>query len=155
MSDKPLRTSLFLILIVSTLHGFHAPVHAQASFDEFNSRILQDYSYAFHLYRDKLLNDRYRPIYHYASPGIGAYPFDPNGAIYWNGRYHLFYMIQPARPRLGHRGDVWAHISSHDLVHWRHHPTALRPTDDDPASWRMRAIPRPQPMGSRPPNSLC
>jgi beta-fructofuranosidase len=132
MSTNPLRKPTLSILIVLNLCAFENPLNAQATFDAFNSRIVQDYIYALHLYRDKLLNDRYRPIYHYANPGIGAYPFDPNGAIYWKGRYHLFYIIQPSRPRLGHRGDVWAHISSHDLVHWRHHPTALKPGEHDP-----------------------
>jgi beta-fructofuranosidase len=127
-----LRNTILLILVVLSLYSIDKPLYAQENFDEFNSRIIQDHINASHLYRDKLLNDRYRPIYHYANPGIGAHPFDPNGAIYWNGRYHLFYMIQPARPQKGHRGDVWAHISSHDLVHWRHHPTALRPGDADP-----------------------
>ena len=29
----------------------------------------------------------------------GAMPFDPNGAIYWKGRYHLFYIFQDIRWR--------------------------------------------------------
>ena len=48
-----------------------------------------------------------------------AHPFDPNGAIYWKGRYHLFYIFQTVKPLPFYRGDAWAHISSHDLVHWR------------------------------------
>ena len=46
-------------------------------------------------------------------------PFDPNGAIYWKGRYHLFYIFQDKR------GHNWGHVSSTDLFHWRHHPTGL------------------------------
>ena len=46
-------------------------------------------------------------------------PFDPNGAIFWKGRYHLFYIFQD------HRGHNWGHVSSTDLFHWRHHPTGL------------------------------
>ena len=46
-------------------------------------------------------------------------PFDPNGAIYWKGRYHLFYIFQDRR------GHNWGHVSSSDLFHWRHHPTGL------------------------------
>ncbi|MGD0090255.1 MAG: glycoside hydrolase family 32 protein, partial [Planctomycetota bacterium] len=48
-----------------------------------------------------------------------AMPFDPNGAIYWKGRYHLFYIFQD------NRGHNWGHASSSDLFHWRHHPTGL------------------------------
>jgi beta-fructofuranosidase len=53
-------------------------------------------------------------------------PFDPNGAIHWNGRAHLFYIYQD-------RGvHKFGHVSSVDLLHWRHHPTALGPTPDSP-----------------------
>jgi beta-fructofuranosidase len=132
MSIKLPVSYMFIFLSVLVFGSWDGPLNAQSQFDEFNSRIIQDYIYAIHLYRDKLVSDRYRPIYHFANPEIGAHPYDPNGAIYWNGRYHLFYIIQPYRPRKGHRGDVWAHISSHDLVHWRYHPTALKPNKDDP-----------------------
>ena len=54
-------------------------------------------------------------------------PFDPNGAIFWKGYYHLFYIFQ--------RGDgthCWGHASSVDLVHWRHHRTGLDVAPRDP-----------------------
>ena len=50
-------------------------------------------------------------------------PFNPNGAIHWKGRYHLFYIFQDTRS--GKRADHWGHVSSTDLLHWRHHPTGL------------------------------
>ena len=52
-------------------------------------------------------------------------PFDPNGAIHWKGRYHLFYIFQN---ELGH---CFGHVSSVDLMHWKHHPTPLVPGDGD------------------------
>ena len=69
--------------------------------------------------REKLLSDPHRPGYHFAIPEGQAMPFDPNGAIYWKGRYHLFYIFQDKR------GHNWGHVSSTDLFHWRHHPTGL------------------------------
>ncbi len=69
--------------------------------------------------REKLLSDPYRPGYHFVTPEGRCIPFDPNGAIYWKGRYHLFYIYQDER------GHNWGHISSRDLFHWRHHPTGL------------------------------
>lgn len=55
-----------------------------------------------------------RPAYHISHPrGIG-WPFDPNFAIHWKGRYHLMW-IQGA-------GRGWAHASSTDLIHWKMHP---------------------------------
>ncbi|MCY2950476.1 MAG: GH32 C-terminal domain-containing protein [Planctomycetota bacterium] len=69
--------------------------------------------------RENLLGDPYRAGYHFAIPEAQAMPFDPNGAIYWKGRYHLFYIFQDPR------GHNWGHVSSTDLFHWRHHPTGL------------------------------
>jgi len=69
--------------------------------------------------REQLLADPHRPNYHFVIPEGSAMPFDPNGAIYWKGRYHLFYIFQDER------GHNWGHASSTDLLHWRHHPTGL------------------------------
>ena len=73
--------------------------------------------------RERILTDPARPGYHFVVPEGVAMPFDPNGAIYWKGRYHLFYIFQDTR--LGKRADHWGHMSSADLLHWRHHPTGL------------------------------
>jgi len=73
--------------------------------------------------RERVASDPGRPGFHFCNPEGIAMPFDPNGAIYWNGRYHLFYIFQDHQ--LGHRADHWGHVSSTDLLHWRHHPTHL------------------------------
>lgn len=74
-------------------------------------------------HREQLLGDPLRPGYHFVVPEGVATPFDPNGAIYWKGRYHLFYIFQDKRS--GKKSDHWGHVSSTDLFHWRHHPTRL------------------------------
>jgi beta-fructofuranosidase len=62
------------------------------------------------------------PTYHFTSPtGRDCMPFDPNGAIFYKGRYHLGYIYQE-----GGR-HFWGHVSSTDLVHWRMHPPMLSP----------------------------
>ena len=73
--------------------------------------------------RERILGDPARPGYHFVVPEGVAMPFDPNGAIYWQGRYHLFYIFQDTR--LGRKADHWGHVSSTDLFHWVHHPTGL------------------------------
>ena len=65
--------------------------------------------------REKYLEDPSRPGYHFVAVDGYAWPADPNGAFYANGRYHLMYL----------RWQTWSHISSRDLVHWRHHPDAI------------------------------
>jgi beta-fructofuranosidase len=74
-------------------------------------------------HREAMLSDPLRPGYHFVVPEGVAIPFDPNGAIYWKGRYHLFYIFQDKRS--GKKSDHWGHVSSTDLFHWRHHPTGL------------------------------
>lgn len=59
--------------------------------------------------------------YHLAHPGPdNAIPADPNCAIFYKGRYHLFYIYQ-------HHGHSFAHVSSTDMVHWKWHVTTLTP----------------------------
>lgn len=76
--------------------------------------------------REKLLEDPYRPTYHFACPEDNARPGDPNGCFYANGRYHLMYLYN----RNG-VGFCWGHISSSDMVHWQHHPDSIGPGDGD------------------------
>ncbi|MDP6523073.1 MAG: GH32 C-terminal domain-containing protein [Kiritimatiellia bacterium] len=78
------------------------------------------------LLREKLIEDPYRPTYHFACPEDNARPGDPNGCFYANGRYHLMYLYN----RNG-VGFCWGHISSSDLVHWQHHPDSVGPGDGD------------------------
>lgn len=78
------------------------------------------------LHRRRLLADPQRPTYHFVAPEGACMPFDPNGALFWRGRYHLCYLFQDER------GHCWGHVSSTDLVHWRFHEPALAPAPGDP-----------------------
>jgi len=76
--------------------------------------------------RLRMLEDPHRPTYHFVIPEDFGYPFDPNGTVFWNGRYHLGYIYQDDGIH------YWGHASSRDLLHWRHHPPCLFPTPDSP-----------------------
>ncbi len=78
------------------------------------------------LLREKMLADPYRPGYHFCTTEDMGLPGDPNGAFYHDGRYHLMYLYS----RNG-SGFCWGHISSSDLVHWRHQPDAIGPGAGD------------------------
>ena len=87
-------------------------------------------------FRDVLLSDPHRPTYHFVNPDGRGMPFDPNGAIFWNGKYHLCYIYQndhriAEKPDGKRNYDCWGHASSIDLLHWRFHKTALAPGDPD------------------------
>ena len=51
---------------------------------------------------------------------------DPNGFIYYKGKYHLFFQHFPYEPRWGTMH--WGHAVSEDLVEWEHKGIALFPS---------------------------
>ncbi len=68
----------------------------------------------------------YRPIFHHA-PAYG-WMNDPNGMVYHNGKYHLFYQYYPydSHWQMMH----WGHAVSTDLIHWEQLPIALFPDEN-------------------------
>ncbi len=56
---------------------------------------------------------------------------DPNGFIYYKGKYHLFYQHFPYAPRWGRMH--WGHAVSEDLTNWKQNKTALFPTKTNDA----------------------
>ena len=79
--------------------------------------------------RQIIETDPHAPRYHFIAPEGRALPFDPNGALWWKGRYHLCYIFQDSN--LPNGGHCWGHASSADLVHWDFHPVALASPEGD------------------------
>lgn len=78
----------------------------------------------------KLASDPLRPQYHL----LPAHNWmnDPNGPIFFRGRYHMFHQYNPQGAVWGNMN--WAHAVSPDMIHWEHRPIALSPTPGGPDS---------------------
>ena len=78
----------------------------------------------------KLASDPLRPQYHL----IPSHNWmnDPNGPIYFNGRYHMFHQYNPRGATWGNMH--WAHATSSDMLHWQNEAIAIAPTPGGPDS---------------------
>ena len=61
--------------------------------------------------------------YHFSPPS--GWMNDPNGLIYFDGEWHLFYQHLPP----GETRQHWGHAVSRDLLQWEHLPIALYPDE--------------------------
>ena len=78
----------------------------------------------------KLASDPSRPQYHL----IPSHNWmnDPNGPIYFKGRYHMFHQYNPRGATWGNMR--WAHATSPDMLHWQNEAIAIAPTPGSPDS---------------------
>jgi sucrose-6-phosphate hydrolase SacC (GH32 family) len=67
----------------------------------------------------------FRPQYHFTPQK--NWMNDPNGLVYYDGEYHLFYQFNPLGDKWGHMS--WGHAVSPDMIHWKHLPLALAEED--------------------------
>ncbi|HKH97611.1 MAG TPA: glycoside hydrolase family 32 protein [Candidatus Sulfotelmatobacter sp.] len=76
----------------------------------------------------KLAADPLRPQYHLLPDH--NWMNDPNGPIFFRGRYHMFHQYNPQGAVWGNMN--WAHATSPDMIHWQHEPIAISPTPNGP-----------------------
>ena len=83
------------------------------------------YNLVIHRRKSEYYNEQYRGQYHYSvKEGWGN---DPNGMVYFNNKYHLFYQFYDNGTNWGPMH--WGHATSEDLIHWEDQPIAFYPDE--------------------------
>ena len=76
---------------------------------------------------DDLYRETLRPQFHFSTKR--GWVNDPNGLVYYDGEYHLYYQYNPFGwdHSRNDYNKTWGHAVSTDLVHWEEHPGVIHP----------------------------
>ena len=80
--------------------------------------------------------DQYRPLIHYTPKS--NWMNDPNGLVFYDGEWHLFYQHYPREAKA--KNIHWGHAVSQDLVRWKELSIALIPEDELIGLWSGSAV---------------
>jgi fructan beta-fructosidase len=75
----------------------------------------------------EIYSEQYRPQFHFSAKK--NWINDPNGLVYLDGEYHLFFQHNPFGTQWGHMS--WGHAVSTDMLHWTELDVAIPEGEDD------------------------
>jgi fructan beta-fructosidase len=73
--------------------------------------------------QDSMYKEKNRPQFHFTTRR--GWVNDPNGLLFYEGEYHLFYQHNPYEKEWENMS--WGHAVSKDMIHWQELPVALSP----------------------------
>ncbi len=90
-----------------------------------NPQIKLDFRVSDEIDIDNLYSEPMRPQIHFTTKN--GWINDPNGLIFIDGTYHMFYQYNPTESNWDNMH--WGHATSTDLLHWTEQKTALFPDE--------------------------
>ena len=124
---------LLLLPLLATLFACDGNSEDEISSPEISEELTNPNNYPEEIFSDSELEkniipytEKYRPQYHY-SPKAN-WVNDPNGLVYYEGVWHLYYQYNPTS-NTNNSNTHWGHATSTDLVNWEEQGIALFPDD--------------------------
>ena len=111
---KPKNIFLLVILVIVS-----TTLMAQNDATNLQNQEMQ----TFDTYHDVDYNQNLRPQFHFSS--LKGWLNDPNGMVWYDGEYHLYFQHNPKDVKWGNM--TWGHAVSQDMVHWEQLPHAILP----------------------------
>jgi len=108
-----MKRNIFLVFLI--LLGLSCKEKSQQPANNSEVSISEPLSYS----------EKFRPQFHFSPPA--KWMNDPNGLVYHQGYYHLFYQYYPDDIVWGPMH--WGHAMSKDLIRWENKPIALYPDE--------------------------
>jgi fructan beta-fructosidase len=118
LADK--KPDFWVFLDVSAFKGKAAVI--KAGREDKSAGLKQIYQSDERSYLQDLYKEKYRPQLHFST--MRGWINDPNGLVYYDGEYHLYFQHYPYGYYWGQPN--WGSAVSNDLVHWKQLPDVLQ-----------------------------